>query len=135
MRFFFAIGLTAALLAFFPSVARADASYNFTVNVNLQHLSKTLHGQPLYYAVRCTVLNAAGTMLAAQGIDVTVDLNAQGDYKGTVKLSVVSPTPAKSYECHLSPRMASGTIVTPAVASAQIWDPHVSMVLASGPIP
>jgi hypothetical protein len=135
MRLFSAIGLAAALLAFVPSVALADADYNFTVNVNLQHLSKTFNGQPLYYAVRCTVLNAAGTMLAAQGVDVTVDLNAQGDYKGIVKLSVVSPTPAKSYNCHLSPTTGTGTIITPAMASAQIWDSHVSAVLASGPIP
>ena len=133
MRLVSAIGLTAALLVFFPSMARADADYSFTVNVNLQHLAKTLNGQPLYYAVRCTVLNEAGTLLAAQGIDVTVDLNAQGDYKGTVKLSVVSPTPAKSYECHLSPTTVAGPI-TPATASAQIWDPHASMVLARGPI-
>jgi|GEM_PF-3327670 len=135
MRLFSAVGLTAALLVFFPSVARADANYDFTVNVNLQHLSKTFNGQPLFYAVRCTVLNASGTMLAAQGIDVTVDLNAQGDYKGTVKLSVVSPTPAKSSNCHLSPTTGTGTIITPAMAGAQIWDSHVSIVLASGPIP
>jgi len=135
MRYLTAIGLMALSLTLVPSMARADATYTFTVTVALKNLSKTLNGQPLRYFVECQVTDVNAGVHITNVVDIATGIDTQGNYSGKLgtPLVVVSPLAGKSYQCMLRANQNQAWI-SDANANAAIWDPLKSKVLASGPI-
>ena len=134
MRFRMTMVFISALLVFIPSIARADATYNFTVNVVLKDLSKTLNGQPLRYFVSCAIVDTQGASHSSVFTELTSIINAAGNFSGPVKLAITTPLPAKTYQCRIQANQ-NQAFVSAAVADAAVWDPAKSSTLVSGNIP
>jgi len=133
MRFLTAIALAVSFIATSFSVAMADVTYYFTVNVNVKNLPKTSGGKPIDYQVDCYAIGSTGAN-GAPRVSITSLLDAQGSYAGSVKLSAPYPQPASTYECKLF-AYVNGSPLSDSVAAATIWDPSKSQTVVSGNIP